>query len=169
MQDTWRSWSGKLVPGTLADINVLPVCSRCGSLSMDPRPIDVGTLVEGGPETYRCRACSFTMRTEGDAVLRSMIADPSPVGPLARAFADVRAARVAALRRHVQSIECGSERFETRGEAARWVREHDFRADRGRETHSGYAFDQRPIGESPVRRIRLEEDVTARLDSPSKT
>lgn len=66
----------------------------------------------------------------------------------------------APVRRSLFAVECGRERF-NRQQAARWIREHGFRADKIEETKGGWSFAQKdiPRGGFSVKAIRLEDDV----------
>ena len=64
-------------------------------------------------------------------------------------------------RSRIVTIACERKRFDTRGEAARWVRDHDFRADRAVEQADSFQFIQRKG--APGESIRLDDGVTAFL------
>jgi hypothetical protein len=66
----------------------------------------------------------------------------------------------------VQSVILNKERFETRADADRWIKEHDFEAEhRGKgpdETENSWRYRQRDPGDfSRLRTIRLDEGVQA--------
>lgn len=69
-------------------------------------------------------------------------------------------------RANTQAVVCAKTRFSTVSRAKRWVRDNDFRADRSKETDSGFVFEQfaESLGESgSFRGIALDEGVEARV------
>ncbi len=69
----------------------------------------------------------------------------------------------------VQTVLLTKERFPTRARAAKWVRDHDFRADKIDETDNGFRFRQFPptqCRERSFRTIRLDNGVSAVICRP---
>lgn len=67
-------------------------------------------------------------------------------------------------RANTQSILCGKERFSTRQSAARWARDHDFRADKVKQVDRGFQFEQFPerlVEPDSFKAVRLDEGVEA--------
>jgi hypothetical protein len=69
-------------------------------------------------------------------------------------------------RANTQAVLCGRERFATPQAAARFVRQHDFRADRRRTTAKNYVFEQ--FGEGVAEKgtfedLGIDEGVVARI------
>lgn len=82
---------------------------------------------------------------------------PSPwVGDLKRGFVNQVPEMVEAtrqLRGEVQMVKCSRERFEDRAAAARWVRDHEFRADQFAEIGDAFCF----------RQYELEKDASTSM------
>lgn len=73
-------------------------------------------------------------------------------------------------RANTQAIQMRPERFSSRAAAARWVRDHDFRADRVRETNGVMSFEQQPEARFESRgwrTIRLDSGIEARVGKPA--
>jgi hypothetical protein len=71
------------------------------------------------------------------------------------------------LRGNVHALVMSRERFDTRAAAARWVRDHDWRADRCRETETDFVFDQfAPHDGAKLRSQRLDPGVAASIAMP---
>lgn len=78
-----------------------------------------------------------------------------------------RASRAGARQRsRIVSIGCSRKRFDSRAEAARWVRDHDFRADKPTDIEESFLFVQR-AGKGD-RTLMLDDHVTALVESGEK-
>lgn len=69
-------------------------------------------------------------------------------------------------RANTQAIACTKAQFPTVADAARWVREHDFRADRRRTTTDHFVFDQFPqerVEKDTLEERKLDPGVSARI------
>jgi hypothetical protein len=69
-------------------------------------------------------------------------------------------------RSNTQAVVCEKSRFADPRRAARWVRDHDFRADKRTTTDSAFVFEQFPesnVDSGSLRNITLDEGVAARV------
>jgi len=67
-------------------------------------------------------------------------------------------------RGNTQAVVCERSRFESRKDAAKWVRDHDFRADSVVEEQSSFKFEQFPerLAEpDSFKRVKLDDGVDA--------
>jgi hypothetical protein len=74
-------------------------------------------------------------------------------------------------RQNTQAIQVRSDRFSSRYAAAKWVREHDFRADRMKESNGLLTFEQAPekrFEPRGWRNIRLDTGIEARVGKPTQ-
>lgn len=121
-----------------------------------------GSLVYSGGQKSTTTFVPVGERSAPDAgVLWSRIAEnkvsgskPSSVDDILRANGDTP------IRRSLFAVQCGSNRF-NRAQAARWVREHGFRADKVEEIRNGWSFAQNDVPRSgfTVKQVRLDEEV----------
>jgi len=139
-------------------------CPRCGDLrtAHDEDARD-GSLAAVLGVTSKCQGCGHTWAAQipGDATLRDLtfyrvtLREEYDGGPVVRARAD----KAEGLRAQIQRVSLSGSRFTSRAAAARWVREHDFRADQPGTALSGdsYAFRQFPMpADAAVRVLRLK-------------
>lgn len=69
-------------------------------------------------------------------------------------------------RSNTQSVVCNKSRFTDPRRAAKWVRDHDFRADKRSENDAAFVFEQFPesmIEPGSIRAIGLDDGVSARV------
>jgi hypothetical protein len=69
-------------------------------------------------------------------------------------------------RSNTQAVSLSKSRFATPKSAARWVRDHDFRADKRKDDASAFVFEQFPESElesGSARTMPLEDGVSARI------
>ena len=176
-----RTQSVRSSPGT-PDVSWFTPCPSCHSVSVEcglpNNSLDgifdqrdgASRLFERRepPRSARCRRCGhgFDDTSEPDSILQELLLGHEPSGPLAGSalVRSIRGARAAALRRAVQAVLLSHDRFETSSAAARWVRDHEFRADRP-DHGIEWGFEQKQRGEGPWRSIPLESGVRARLES----
>lgn len=74
-------------------------------------------------------------------------------------------------RANTQALQLSKARFGTATRAARWVRDHDFRADKRKDSAGEFVFEQfaETVAEpNSLRQLPLEEGVTARVCTPKK-
>lgn len=64
----------------------------------------------------------------------------------------------APIRRNLFAVECGVKRF-SEEQAARWVRDHGFRADKRERGSDGFRFNQSDVRAGAVKHIQLDEHV----------
>lgn len=78
-------------------------------------------------------------------------------------------------RANTQSLVCAKARFASRAGAAKWVRDHDWRADRANETDTDFVFaqfDEKDAEPNSFKTISLDEGVnakTCRVRTPSES
>lgn len=73
-------------------------------------------------------------------------------------------------RGNTQAIHVEADRFSSRAAAARWVRDHDFRADRVKQANGITTFEQQPatrFDSNGWRTIRLDKGIEARVGKPA--
>jgi hypothetical protein len=69
-------------------------------------------------------------------------------------------------RSNTQAVLCAKSRFADPKRAARWVRDHDFRADRRKDSEGDFIFEQFPEAQAEagtLRSIGMDEGVSARV------
>jgi len=74
-------------------------------------------------------------------------------------------------RANTQAIQVRADRFSSRYAAAKWVREHDFRADRMKESGGMLTFEQmaeKQFETKGWRNIRLDTGIEARVGNPKR-
>ena len=154
-------------------------------------PEDAGRVASSAPDLSALAMRSFVPGTRDIDPAALMIAKRHNGGILQRHLGDSqtlehwlrteegeRAVGMGALffgvqgeRANTQAITVRSDRFSSRYAAAKWVREHDFRADRMKEANGLLTFEQVPdkqFESKGWRSIQLDTGIEARVGKPTK-
>jgi len=140
--------------------------------------VQEGSLVYSGgqKDTSTFNPERMDWREPGERVLRSMSLDAwlgqrviesrhIPGVKVASLMSEeYEIARTRQLRSSVAMVDCHKDRFDDRNSAARWVRGHDFRADKFVEQMDSFRFVQfNAAGGEKAREVKLDDSVTAQV------